>query len=245
MGLARAFGGRLERDRTAVGCPGDSTCRQFYHRNDASAAHAGLKRALTPKTRSIKLYLAATNVRTGKVKVFANSEISVDAVLALACLPFLFQAVEIDGCAYWDGGYAGNPPIFPLIYDCDGRDVVIVDINPLRRAKLPTTASDIMNRINEISFNSSLMREMRAISFVTKLVDDSPDEFKTLKRMLVHSIAADEIMSELGVASKLNGDWDFLTYLRDQGRDHADKWLAENFDRLGAESTIDIRKEYL
>ena len=102
-----------------------------------------------------------------------------------------------------------------------------------------------MNRVNEISFNSSLMREMRAISFVTKLVDDSPDEFKTLKRMLVHSIAADEIMSELGVASKLNGDWDFLTYLRDQGRDHADKWLALNFDRLGRESTIDIRKEYL
>jgi len=245
VGLARAFGGRLERDRTAVGCPGDSTWRQFYHRNDASAAHAGLKRALTPKTRSIKLYLAATNVRTGKVKVFANSEISVDAVLALACLPFLFQAVEIDGCAYWDGGYAGNPPIFPLIYDCDGRDVVIVDINPLRRAKLPTTASDIMNRINEISFNSSLMREMRAIAFVTKLIDERKILDNSMKRMLIHGIEAADVMAELGALNKLNADWDNLNHLMKVGRERTDAWLQNNFDRLGEESTVDIREEYL
>jgi NTE family protein len=193
----------------------------------------------------IKLFVAATNVRTGKIKVFETRELSANALLASACLPLMFRAVEIDGQHYWDGGYMGNPAIFPLIYNCDSCDVVIVHINPIERDELPTNARDILNRMDEISFNSSLMREMRAISFVTKLVDDSPDEFKTLKRMLVHSIAADEIMSELGVASKLNGDWDFLTYLRDQGRDHADKWLAANFDRLGAESTIDIRKEYL
>jgi NTE family protein len=193
----------------------------------------------------LKLYLSATNVRTGKIKVFENDVICPQRVLASGCLPFMSQAVKIDGEHYWDGGYMGNPAIYPLIYNSESRDVLIIHINPRERAELPTTATEIMNRVNEISFNSSLMREMRAISFVTKLVDDSPDEFKTLKRMLVHSIAADEIMSELGVASKLNGDWDFLTYLRDQGRDHADKWLAENFDRLGAESTIDIRKEYL
>jgi NTE family protein len=193
----------------------------------------------------VKLFLSATNVRTGKIKVFENDVICPERVLASSCLPFLFQAVEIDGEHYWDGGYMGNPAIFPLIYGCDSRDVMIIHINPLERRELPTSAFEIMNRVNEISFNSSLMREMRAISFVTKLIDDNAAEIKTLKRMLVHAIAADEIMSGLGAASKLNGDWEFLTYLRDQGRDHADKWLVQNFDRLGRESTVDIRKEYL
>jgi NTE family protein len=193
----------------------------------------------------LKLYLSATNVRTGKIKVFENDVICPQRVLASGCLPFLFQAVEIDGEHYWDGGYMGNPAIFPLIYNSESRDVLIIHINPRERAELPTTATEIMNRINEISFNSSLMREMRAISFVTKLIDDNAAGLKALKRMLVHSIAADAVMSGLGVASKLNGDWDFLTYLRDQGREHADRWLNDNFTRLGRESTVDIRKEYL
>jgi len=193
----------------------------------------------------VKLFLSATNVRTGKIKVFENDVVCPERVLASSCLPFLFQAVEIDGEHYWDGGYMGNPAIFPLIYGCDSRDVLIIHINPLERPELPTTAFEIMNRVNEISFNSSLLREMRAISFVTKLIDDNPGAMKTLKRMLVHAIAADEVMSGLGAASKLNGDWDFLVYLRDQGRDHADQWLSRNFDRLGRESTVDIRKDYL
>ena len=193
----------------------------------------------------VKLFLSATNVRTGKIKVFENDVICPERVLASGCLPFLFQAVEIGGEHYWDGGYMGNPAIFPLIYGCDSRDVLIIHINPLERQELPTSAFEIMNRVNEISFNSSLMREMRAISFVTKLIDDNPAAMKSLKRILVHAIAADEIMSELGAASKLNGDWEFLIYLRDQGRAYADKWLAANFERLGRESSIDIRKEYL
>ncbi|HUL05289.1 MAG TPA: patatin-like phospholipase family protein [Candidatus Acidoferrum sp.] len=193
----------------------------------------------------VKLFLSATNVRTGKIKVFANDVLCPERVLASSCLPFLFQAVEIDGEHYWDGGYMGNPAMFPLIYGCDSRDVLVIHINPLERPELPTTAFEIMNRVNEISFNSSLMREMRAISFVTKLIDDNPVAMKTLKRMLVHAIAADEVMSGLGAASKLNGDWEFLVYLRDQGRDHADKWLMQNFGHLGRESTVDIRKEYL
>jgi NTE family protein len=193
----------------------------------------------------VKLYLSATNVRTGKIKVFENDVVCPQRVLASGCLPFLFQAVEIDGEHYWDGGYMGNPAIFPLIYGCESRDVLIIHVNPLERKELPTTATEILSRINEISFNSSLMREMRAISFVTKLIDDNPDRLDTLKRMLVHRIAADEVMSSLSVASKLNGDWDFLTYLRDRGREHADRWLAESFDRLGRESTVDIRSEYL
>jgi NTE family protein len=185
----------------------------------------------------VKLFLSATNVRTGKVKVFSGKEISVDAVMASACLPTMFQAVEIDGEAYWDGGYMGNPAIFPLIYGCESADVVIVHINPLFRAEVPRSADDILNRINEISFNSSLMREMRAVSFVTRLV--------TQKRVLIHSIADDEFMGVLTPTSKYNADWDFLIFLRDQGRKCAGEWLAKNFAKLGVESSVDAEKVYL
>jgi NTE family protein len=201
--------------------------------------------ALSRKTCPIKLFLSATNVRTGKVKVFDNSEIGVDAVLASACLPFLFQAVEIDGEAYWDGGYMGNPPIFPLIYNCTSDDVLVVHINPLRRQEVPRSAADILNRINEISFNSSLMREMRAIEFVTRLIADGTVADGSLRRMRLHAVAADDVMSKLGVASKLNADWGFLTELRDIGRERADEWLETHFDRIGAESTVDLRTVYL
>jgi NTE family protein len=194
---------------------------------------------------AVKLFLTATNVRTCKVKVFTGKEITVEAVLASACLPFIHQAVEIDGEHYWDGGYMGNPAIFPLIYDCDSTDVVIVHINPTERPEVPTTARDIMNRINEISFNSSLMREMRAISFITQLIEDGKLKGTAMKRMLIHSIDADDVMRALGAASKLNADWDFLLHLHDIGRKTADSWLDENFRRLGKESSVDIRAKYL
>ena len=193
----------------------------------------------------VKLYLSATNVRTGKVKVFTGKEITADAVMASACLPFMFQAVEIDGEAYWDGGYMGNPAIFPLIYHCDSRDVVVVHINPLCRPDIPRTATEIMNRINEISFNSSLMREMRAIAFVTKLIETGAICDQSLKRMNIHAIAADQVMQKLSVMSKLNADWEFLTHLRDDGREVASAWLADHFDRIGTESTIDLQERYL
>jgi len=193
----------------------------------------------------IKLYLSATNVRTGKVRVFERHEICADRVLASGCLPFMFQAVEIDGEHYWDGGYMGNPAIFPLIYGCDSRDVVIVHINPLERKELPRSATEILNRINEISFNSSLMREMRAINFVTKLIDDGKVDGDNLRRLFVHSISADEVMVKLGVSSKLNADWDFLLHLHEAGRTCADAWIAASYDRLGLESTADIRSQYL
>jgi NTE family protein len=192
-----------------------------------------------------KLFLCATNVRTGKVKVFGNKDITLDAVMASACLPFMFQAVEIDGEAYWDGGYMGNPAIFPLIYNCTSRDVVVVHINPLMREEIPKTAQAILNRINEISFNSSLVREMRAIAFVTKLVDEHKLGEMGLKRMLVHAIEAESFMRGLGVTSKLNADWEFLTHLRDEGRKSADSWLTANFPQLNRESTVDISSVYL
>jgi NTE family protein len=193
----------------------------------------------------VKLFLSATNVRTGKVKVFTGSEISVAAVMASACLPTMFHAVEIDGEAYWDGGYMGNPALFPLIYNCKSTDIVIVHINPLFRQDVPHSAGDILNRINEISFNSSLMREMRAVSFVTNLITQNRIVNGELPRMLIHSISDDAFMGALGATSKYNADWDFLTFLRDQGRKCAGDWLANNFSKLGVESSVDIHGVYL
>jgi NTE family protein len=193
----------------------------------------------------VKLFLSATNVRTGKVKIFSGTEISVDAVMASACLPTMFHAVEIDGEAYWDGGYMGNPALFPLIYNCASADIVIVHINPLFRNEVPRSADDILNRINEISFNSSLMREMRAIAFVTKLVDENALKEKGLKRMNIHAIEAEDFMRRLGVTSKMNADWEFLTHLRDEGRNSANAWIEKNFSSLNRESSIDVSSVYL
>jgi NTE family protein len=193
----------------------------------------------------IKLYLCATNVETGKVRTFSCADITADAVLASACLPFMFQAVEIDGEFYWDGGYIGNPPIYPLIYQCGSRDVVIVHLNPIVRRGCPRTAAEIMNRINEVSFNSSLMREMRAIAFVTSLIERGKLEPGEAKQMLIHSIRSDEEMCRLGVSSKLNADRAFLHHLRDRGRLHAERWLAAHFDDVGQRSSVDVRAEFL
>jgi len=194
---------------------------------------------------AIKLFLAATNVETCKVRIFQCSNITADAVLASACLPHLFQAVEIDGEFYWDGGYVGNPAIYPLIYQCESRDVVVVHLNPIVRRGCPRTAAEIMNRLNEVSFNSSLMREMRAIAFVTSLVERGKLSPGEAKQMWVHSIRADEEMVQYGVSSKLNCDWAFLTHLRDRGRVHAEQWLARHFDSIGNESSVDLRGEFL
>ena len=193
----------------------------------------------------VKLFLSATNVRTGKVKVFAGQEICASAVMASACLPTMFHAVEIDGEAYWDGGYMGNPALFPLIYNCKSTDIVVVHINPLFRKEIPRAAADIMNRINEISFNSSLMREMRAVSFVTRLVTEKRIVGEELPHMMFHSIADDEFMGVLSATSKMNADWDFLIFLRDQGQKCAGDWLAKNYAKLGVESSVNIDDLYL
>lgn len=193
----------------------------------------------------IKLFISATNVKTCKVKIFTNQELSTDAILASACLPTIFQAVEIDGQYYWNGGYIGNPAIFPLIYHCDSKDVLIVHITPIRRPGLPKTPSEILNRINEISFNSSLMREMRAIAFVSDLIDSKNADGLNLKKMHMHSIRSDEEMVQYDISTKMNANWDFLTHLRDRGRHFAQQWMQENFSKIGKKSSIDIRKEYL
>jgi NTE family protein len=192
----------------------------------------------------VKLFLSATNVRTGKIKVFSNNEIGPYAVLASACLPLMFQAVEIDGEHYWDGGYMGNPAIFPLIYGCDSR-------RPGRayQSARAGEAADHRARDHEPhqrdQLNSSLMREMRAIAFVTNLIDDCKILDNSMKRMLIHGIEAADVMTEPGSLNKLNADWDNLTYLMKVGRTRADAWLQTDFVRLGEESTVDIREECL
>ena len=196
----------------------------------------------------VKLFISATHVHSGKVKVFNTKEIDLDVVMASACLPFLFKAVEVDGEDYWDGGYIGNPALFPLFYETDTRDVMIVHINPMERKQTPRSAHEIMNRINEISFNSSLLKELRAIAFVKKLVEHSmlKDEHKDdFMDILVHSIRADDVMTDLSVASKFNSDWDFLTDLRDKGRETMAAWLKENFEHIGVRDTVDLHAEFL
>lgn len=207
---------------------------------DRTVDFAALRRAC-----AIKLFVSATNVRSGKIRVFSDEEVTADAVMASACLPFLFQAVEIEGEAFWDGGYMGNPAIFPLIYGAGSRDVVIVHTNPIYRDEVPNDAQSIMNRVNEISFNSTLMREMRTIAFVTDLIDKGQLQGRAMKRMLIHAIDNDAALRDFTVASKLNPDWRFLTTLRDIGRRTADAWLDRTWDSLGVESSIDIGQRYL
>jgi NTE family protein len=196
--------------------------------------------------KKIELFINATHVRSGKIKIFNKTEITRDAVLASTCLPFLFQTVWVEGEPYWDGGFSGNPAIFPLIYKADSRDVVIVQINPLWVEEVPTTASDILDRMNEISFNSSLMREMRAIAFVSKLKDEgtlSADDH--YKNMRVHMIEGEDVLNGLGQKSKLLADWPFLESLYQLGVKRAKSWLRKNHAKLGKQSTIDIRDVYL
>jgi NTE family protein len=184
-------------------------------------------------------------VLSGRIRVFTTGEINMQAVLASACLPLLFRAIEIDGEYYWDGGYMGNPPIYPLIYGTDSRDVLIIRINPIRIPQVPTTASAILDRINTLSFNSSLMREMRAIDFITRLIDKGELDPARYRRMLIHSIDAEAEMARLGVASKFNADWSFLRGMFALGRERADAWLAANFDALGRRSSTDIAEAFL
>ena len=196
----------------------------------------------------VELFICATNVRSGQPRIFSTRELTLDMVLASACVPFLFRAVQVGGEDYWDGGYMGNPPLYPLIYNTQSRDIVIVHINPIVRPQLPTTAPEIQNRLNEITFNSSLIREFRAIAFVTKLIDQGwlKDEFRDrLKHVLIHSIRADEVMCDLTAASKLNTDWNFLCDLRDRGRAAVATWLEQAYDHIGQRSSVDLRREFL
>ncbi len=189
----------------------------------------------------MKLFISATNVETGVVRVFQRRELTPEAVMASACLPFIFQAVEIDGVPYWDGGYMGNPVLFPFFRHCTSDDVVVVQINPIVREGTPKTAREIMNRVTEITFNSSLLREFRAIDFVDRLLEEGRIDKSKYKHVLVHRIDADEELTPLGASSKMNAEWPFMTHLFEVGRSAAKKWLDQNYDHLGKRSTLNIR----
>lgn len=190
------------------------------------------------------IFLAATNVETGRVRVFPREEITLDAVMASACLPLLYQAVEIGGEAYWDGGYMGNPVLFPFVDHSPCDDIVIVQINPVVRPGVPRTAPEILNRINEITFNSALLRKLSAIDFVSRLVEEGKLAEGAHRAMRIHMIEARDEMLPLGATSKLNAEWEFLAHLRDIGRSAAERWIARHFDDVGARSTVDLREMF-
>jgi len=187
----------------------------------------------------IKLFLTATNVRTGRGRVFRNSEISPEVLLASACLPHMFQAVEIDGDGYWDGGYAGNPTMTPLINECVSDDTIIVGINPVERPGIPKSARDILNRLNEVSFNAVLLKELEMIALIRKGADPANAAAAHWVAMRVHLVRS-EMLTDLGASSKLNAEWPFLCMLRDEGRRAASAFLAAHGDDLGRRSTLPI-----
>lgn len=189
---------------------------------------------------SIKIYVTATNVRTGRPHIFRQPHLSVDTVMASACLPTMFDAVAIDGESYWDGGYSGNPALYPLVDDCLARDLMVVLINPLVRQMLPETAGEITNRVNEITFNSSLIKDLRSIYLLHQLIDAEDLELDRYRDMRLHLIHCEEDVQGLSASSKLNTEWLYLTQLRDTGWSWADDWLAEHYDALGEESTFDL-----
>ncbi len=187
----------------------------------------------------VRLFVTCTNVRTGQGRIFENAEVTSDVLLASACLPFLFQAVEIDGKAYWDGGYSGNPTITPLVRDCASDDTILVQINPVERPGVPRTAREINNRVNEVSFNATLLKELRMISVLREVADPGNCEGALWARMRVHRIMS-AAMAELGYSSKLNAEWDFLKFLRDEGRRSAEHFLRAHGPDLGRRSTLDL-----
>jgi NTE family protein len=187
----------------------------------------------------IKLFITATNVHTGRGRIFRNSQITPDVLLASACLPTMFQAVEIEGEAYWDGGFAGNPTITPLVRESDAHDTILVQINPRERLKTPRTAGEILDRLNEISFNSPLMKELRMIALLRQAADPGRGEGARWASMRTHSIMTDKL-AEFGASSKLNAEWEFLAMLKAEGRKSAGDFLTHHGADLGNRSSADL-----
>lgn len=192
-----------------------------------------------------QLFIGATQVRTGALRVFDQHELTADMVLASACLPLLFQAVEIDGEAYWDGGYAGNPTLLPLLKETRADDLLLVQINPTQRETVPTSTRDILDRINEVTFNASLIKELRMLALIQRLMGDThypraPELFQRMQQLRIHLIEGGASLSALGASSKTNTQWAFLSRLHEMGRASADHWLQAHRQDLGQRSTLDL-----
>lgn len=189
-----------------------------------------------------KVFVCATNVCTGRGEIFSGPQLSVDAVMASACLPLVFKAVEISGQAYWDGGYSGNPALYPLIYETQTSDILLVQINPIEHPDIPDTVPEIMDRMNEVNFNASLLAELRAIDFVRRLLAEgklSPDHYKDVR---MHRIDGGTIVAEFGAASKSRADMAFVRQLFMRGRESGQKWLHDHFDDVGVRATLDLSR---
>lgn len=195
---------------------------------------------LLTKPAAPRLFVTATNVRTGRGRIFRNAEMTPEVLLASACLPTMFQAVEIDGEHYWDGGFAGNPTITPLVRECASEDTILISINPVERPGVPRTAMEIQNRLNEISFNSPLLKELRMASLLRQVADPGTGEGAVWAKMRIHRVAGEEIMLQLGYSSKLLAEWPFFCMLRDEGRKAAEKFLRTFGDDIGVRSTLNI-----
>jgi NTE family protein len=187
----------------------------------------------------IKLFITATNVRTGRGRIFRNAEITADVLLASACLPTMFQAIEIDDDPYWDGGYAGNPTLTPLVRESDANDIILVQINPRERPDRPRTANEVLNRLNEISFNSPLMKELRMIALLHQVADPGHGEGARWAGMRTHRIMSDAL-ADFGASSKLNAEWEFVSLLKEEGRKSADAFLTAHGEDIGKRSTADL-----
>lgn len=187
----------------------------------------------------IQLFVTATRVRTGRGRIFRNAEITADVLLASACLPTMFRAIEIDGEPYWDGGYAGNPTITPLVRESDAHDTILVQINPTERLEEPRTAAEILNRLNEISFNSPLMKELRMIALLRQTADPGSGEGARWAKMRTHRIKSD-MLAKFGASSKLNAEWEFVSMLHAEGRQAAEAFLSEHGADIGRQSTADL-----
>jgi len=193
-----------------------------------------------------KIFVCATNVKTNRARIFTNHELSVEALLASSCLPFLFQAVEIDGEYYWDGGYMGNPPIFPLITNTTVKDIVLIKINSINIDEVPKTSREIADRVNEISFNSSLINEMKLIHYRNELIRNGilkPDNHVN-REIFIHTISGYSVLHKLSYSSKMNTSWRFFLELKEHGRRIADQWLKEDFPKVGEQSTFDVETHF-
>lgn len=193
----------------------------------------------------IKVFVTATSVRTGQPRVFSGEDLSIEALMASACLPHSAQTVVIDGEPFWDGGFSGNPALWPLVYGTESDDVLLIQINPRQHEGIPRTASEIDDRINEITFNASLVAELRAISFVQRLLRDRRIDPTRYKQMRLHRVADEDGLAPFGASSKLNTDPRLLTTLFGLGRAAADQWLNTCAKHVGHDSTLDIGEVFL
>ena len=193
----------------------------------------------------LRLFISATNVHDGKIKIFSGKAVTAEAVMASACLPHLFRAVEIDGEAYWDGGYSGNPALFPFFTETMCQDILLVQINPVRRNDVPTRGPEIMERLNELTFNASLLREFRAIDFVNRMLDQGRLDPERYRRNRLHRIDATEALAHHTASTKMDTSWRFFIELRDAGREAAEAWLERHYADIGVRATVDLRHEFM